>query len=202
MSGAGAGAEPPRAGGSRRLLFLAPVALFAGLAALFANRLHSGDPARVPSALIGRPAPTVDLPALDGLTGAAGSPLSGLSRAALAQGRVSVVNVWASWCAPCRIEHPLLAELAREPDVALVGINYKDAPANALRFLGSLGNPYEAVGVDANGRAAIEWGVYGVPETFLVGPDGTILHKQVGPLTAEALPEFLARVRAARRAGG
>ena len=111
------------------------------------------------------------------------------------RGDVVVVNVWASWCAPCRQEHPLLMELAKDPGIRLVGINYKDNPENARRFLGALGNPFAAVGADPNGRAAIDWGVYGVPETFVIGPDGTIRHKQIGPLTPEAMDGFRAMLR-------
>ena len=112
------------------------------------------------------------------------------------KGGVTVVNVWASWCAPCRQEHPLLMDLAKNPAVRVVGINYKDNPENARRFLGALGNPFAAVGGDPSGRAAIDWGVYGVPETFVVGPDGAIRHKHIGPLTPEAMPAFMDKVRA------
>jgi cytochrome c biogenesis protein CcmG/thiol:disulfide interchange protein DsbE len=180
-----------------RLLFLLPVLVFAGLAALFLLRLFSGDPSRVPSALIGRPAPAMTLPPLEGLRAADGAPVPGLSPEDL-KGRVTIVNVWASWCAPCRLEHPLLVDLAKDTSIRLVGINYKDQAENARRFLGALGNPYAAVGVDANGRAAIDWGVYGVPETYIVGPDGAIRHKHIGPLMPEHLPAFLDKVRAAR----
>ena len=180
----------------RRLLFLLPAVAFAGLAALFLLRLFTGDPARVPSALIGRAVPAFDLAPLPGLV-AAGAPVPGLSAASL-KGRVSVVNVWASWCGPCRAEHPALMELARE-GASVVGINYKDNPENARRFLGQLGNPFSAVGIDPNGRAAIDWGVYGVPETFIIGADGTIRHKQIGPLTPEAMPAFRQKLREAAR---
>ena len=108
------------------------------------------------------------------------------------KGNVTLVNVWASWCAPCRVEHPLLTQLSKDKRIRVVGINYKDQPANAVRFLTQLGNPFAAIGTDGDGRAAIEWGVYGVPETFIVGRDGTIRYKLVGPIT----PENLARVRA------
>jgi cytochrome c biogenesis protein CcmG/thiol:disulfide interchange protein DsbE len=108
------------------------------------------------------------------------------------KGRVTVVNVWASWCGPCREEHPFLMELARDPAIRVVGLNYKDNPENARRFLGALGNPFAAVGVDPNGRTAIDWGVYGVPETFVIGPDGTIRHKLIGGLTRETMPAFRA----------
>lgn len=189
-----AGAEPER-GRWSRLAFAVPVLVFLGLALLFAMRLQGGDPSRVPSALIGRPVPAFRLAALDGLQ-IGGRPAPGLSSQDLAGG-VTIVNVWASWCAPCREEHPILGDLARRPGMRVVGINYKDKPENARRFLGALGNPFAAVGVDPEGRAAIDWGVYGVPETFVVGRDGTIRHKQVGPLTPETLPGFLAQVQAA-----
>jgi cytochrome c biogenesis protein CcmG/thiol:disulfide interchange protein DsbE len=119
------------------------------------------------------------------------------SRCHLSAGRATIVNVFASWCAPCRVEHPFLVALAEAPavktgKVALVGLNYKDEAENARRFLGALGNPYAAVGIDPKGRAVIDWGVYGVPETFIVGPDGTIRYKQIGPI----LPAQLARFRA------
>jgi cytochrome c biogenesis protein CcmG/thiol:disulfide interchange protein DsbE len=176
--------------GQRRLLLLIPLVVFLALAALFLVRLFAGDPSRVPSALINRPAPTFSLPPIEGLL-KDGAPVPGLASVDLTgpatDGRVTVVNVFASWCAPCRMEHPLLLKLAQDPRVRLVGINYKDDPDNARRFLGELGNPYAAVGADTGGRTAIDWGVYGVPETFIVGPDGIIRYKNVGPLTPEAL---------------
>ena len=122
-----------------------------------------------------------------------------LTNAAL-DGQLTLVNVWASWCVPCRQEHPLLMELAAQEDIQVVGINYKDQNENAIRFLGELGNPYDAVGVDDNGRTAIDWGVYGVPESYLVGPDGTILYKKVGPFSPETyLTELLPAIEAARQ---
>lgn len=173
-----------------------PVLAFAGLAAVFLARLSSGaDPSAVPSPLIGRPAPALALPALSGLAGTDG-PVPGLAGADL-KGRVTVVNVWASWCAPCRTEHALLMRLARTGGMRLVGVDYKDGAENGRRFLERYGNPFAAVGADASGRTAIDWGVYGVPETFVVGPDGTVRAKHVGPLTPETLPAFLEKVRAA-----
>lgn len=164
----------------RRWLVFAPLALFLALAAIFLVQLLSGrDSATIPSALIGQPAPATDLPAVDG------SGLPGLSSAAFA-GEVTLVNVWASWCAPCREEHPLLMALAGDARIRVVGLNYKDQPANARRFLGELGNPFSAIGADRNGRTAIHWGVYGVPETFLVGRDGKILYKHVGPFSPQS----------------
>lgn len=170
--------EPRR---SRALFTFLPLILFFGLAGLFLAQLLSGrDAADIPSALIGRQAPETRLPPLEGLG------LPGLDSANFA-GKVTLVNVWASWCAPCREEHPLLVALSQDRRFTLAGLNYKDSPQNALRFLGSLGNPYDAVGVDTAGRAAIDWGVYGVPETFLVGKDGKILFKHVGPLTQQVV---------------
>jgi cytochrome c biogenesis protein CcmG/thiol:disulfide interchange protein DsbE len=190
-------AEAPARASHMRILFLVPLFVFAALALLFLVRLYAGDPSRVPSALIGRPVPAFALEPLPGLSHA-GQPVPGLSDADL-KGRVTVVNVWASWCVPCRQEHPALVELAKNPAIRVVGINYKDNPENARRFLGSLGNPFAAVGIDPNGRAAIDWGVYGVPETFVIGPDGTIRHKHIGPLQPEQMPAFLNQVRAAGR---
>jgi len=182
-----------------RLLFLLPAVVFVGLVVLFGVQLISGrNPAEVPSVLINKPVPTFSLAPLEGLA-AEGRPVPGLSTEDL-KGRVTVVNVWASWCAPCRQEHPLLVDLAKDPSVRVVGINQRDNPDNARRFLGTLGNPYAAVGVDPNGRASIDWGVYGVPETFIIGPDGTIRHKHIGPLTPENFSAFKERLHQIPRA--
>jgi cytochrome c biogenesis protein CcmG/thiol:disulfide interchange protein DsbE len=173
-----------------RLALFLPLAIFLALAMVFLARLMSGgDPAAIPSALVGKPVPEFDLPPLDGLA-RDGAPVPGLASADL-KGGVSLVNVFASWCGPCRQEHPLLEELARDPRIRVLGINYKDVPANALSFLDSLGNPYRAVGVDSRGRTAIDWGVYGVPETFLVDREGIIREKIVGPITRQSLDEVL-----------
>jgi len=173
----------------RSFLMALPLIAFAGLAALFWLRLGTGDPSRIPSALIGHPAPQTSLPPLTGLL-SDGTQVPGLDPA-IFKGKVSVVNVWASWCVPCHDEAPLLTELAKDTRLQLVGINYKDAPDNARRFLGRYGNPFGVVGVDANGRAAIEWGVYGVPETFVVGREGTIVYKLVGPITPDNIDSVL-----------
>jgi cytochrome c biogenesis protein CcmG/thiol:disulfide interchange protein DsbE len=173
-----------------RIAVAAPLLVFAVLCGLLLYRLFSGDPSAVPSALIGRPVPEFTLPALEGLE-RDGTQVPGLDAADLRNGAVSVVNVWASWCAPCRDEHPLLTDLARDDRFRLYGINYKDAGENARRFLGRYGNPFDAVGVDANGRVGIDWGVYGVPETFVVGGDGTILYKHIGQITPQSLRERL-----------
>ncbi|MBS1167522.1 MAG: cycY [Proteobacteria bacterium] len=170
----------------RRVGFLAlvPLALFLALAVLFYARLGAGDPSEVPSALIGKPVPDFRLDGVAGLT-RDGAPVPGLSSSDLAKG-VFVVNVFASWCAPCRAEHPLLTDLAKDQRIRLYGLNYKDADDQALRFLNGLGNPYVAIGADRNGRVGIDWGVYGVPETFVVA-DGRIVAKLVGPLTPERI---------------
>ena len=177
--------DPPTGVGRRRLLVLLPLVLFLALAALFFFRLGAGDPSRLPSVLIGREAPTTELPPVAGLE-RNGEPVPGIVPADF-KGAVTVLNVWASWCVPCRDEAALLMSLSGDKRIRLVGINYKDQPDNARRFLGRFGNPFSASGADANGRAAIEWGVYGVPETFIVGRDGRIAYKLVGPLTPENL---------------
>jgi cytochrome c biogenesis protein CcmG/thiol:disulfide interchange protein DsbE len=173
---------PPR---GRRILVLLPLAVFLALTALFLVRLFSGDPSRIPSALIGHPAPDIDLPPVAGLE-RDGTAIPGITAADF-RGHVTVVNVWASWCIPCHDEAPFLLDLAGDTRIRVIGINYKDQPDNARRFLNRYGNPFAASGADQNGRAAIEWGVYGVPETFLVGRDGRIAYKLVGPLGAENL---------------
>ncbi|MCZ7660424.1 MAG: DsbE family thiol:disulfide interchange protein [Xanthobacteraceae bacterium] len=177
-------AQPERSATRRRLLVLLPLALFLALAALFFVSL-GGDRSRIPSALIGRPAPATVLPPVPGLE-RDGKPLPGLVPADF-QGAVTLVNVWASWCVPCHDEAPLLMRLAEDTRIRIVGINYKDQPENARRFLGRYGNPFVAAGADASGRSSIDWGVYGVPETFIVGRDGRIAYKLVGPITAENL---------------
>jgi cytochrome c biogenesis protein CcmG, thiol:disulfide interchange protein DsbE len=172
-----------------RWLMALPLIAFAALAALFWFRLGSGDPSRIPSALIGRSAPQTTLPPLGGLLNS-GTQVPGLDPS-IFKGKVSIVNVWASWCVPCHDEAPLLTELSQDKRLQIVGINYKDSPDNARRFLGRYGNPFGMVGVDANGRASIEWGVYGVPETFIVGREGTIVYKLVGPLTPDNVDTVL-----------
>jgi cytochrome c biogenesis protein CcmG/thiol:disulfide interchange protein DsbE len=174
---------------SRRWLVALPLLGFIALAGLFLLRLHGGDPSKIPSALIGRPAPQTALPALEGLVNN-GTQVPGLDPAVF-KGKVSVVNVWASWCVPCHDEAPLLTKLGEDKRLQLVGINYKDTADNARRFLGRYGNPFGIVGVDGNGRASIEWGVYGVPETFVVGREGTIVYKMVGPVTSDNVDTVL-----------
>ena len=180
----------------RTWMVLLPLGVFLSLAAIFMVQLTSGrDDSVIPSALIDKPAPATDLPPLEGVG------LPGIDSDQFA-GNVTVLNVWASWCAPCREEHPFLMAIAGDPRFTLAGLNYKDRPENARRFLGDLGNPFDAIGVDASGRAGIDWGVYGVPETFIVGRDGKILWKHVGPLDQRAIrDELMPRVEQALAAG-
>lgn len=181
------GSEGNQSGGSRTryIVALLPLVIFAALAVVFWSQLNSGrDISEIPSALIGTKAPALDLPPLEG------SSLPALTDASI-KGKLALVNVFASWCVPCRQEHPWLTELAKDGRVTVVGINYKDKNENALRFLGELGNPYTAIGVDPNGKAAIDWGVYGIPESYLVGPDGTILYKKTGPFDEASVKQGL-----------
>ena len=202
----------------RIVLVALPLVVFLGFAGLFFARLHAGDVilgfvyqqlgrdadaellykramtlrervSQIPSALIGHDAPALDLPPVTGLE-RDGHPVPGIAAADF-KGGVTVVNVWASWCVPCHDEAPLLVELARDPRFRLVGINYKDQPDNARRFLGRYGNPFAAAGADTSGRAGIEWGVYGVPETFVIGRDGRIAYKLVGPVTPDNVKDVL-----------
>ena len=187
--------EAPAAPAARRRLSLAllPLIVFLLLATLLFVRLGAGDASRLPSALIGQPAPSLNLPGL--------GDAPGLSDADLRKGNVTLVNIFASWCQPCHIEHEFLLALSKDADlkakgVTLVGVAQKDSPENIRRFLGAAGDPYAKVGLDADGRAGIDGGVYGVPETFIVRGDGVIAYKVVGPMNAETLesvvkPEIL-----------
>lgn len=163
----------------KRALYFLPLALFLGLAGYFAWGL-TRDPSKIPSALIDRPIPEFALPELAG----AGKPA--LSSASL-KGEVVLVNVFASWCLPCKIEHPIFMRLARERVVTIHGISYKDKAEDSRAWLAQLGNPYAAIGWDFDGRVSIDWGVYGVPETFVVDRAGTIRFKHVGPITPDVL---------------
>lgn len=174
----------------RNALVFLPLIAFAALVALFFYRLGAGDPSRIPSALIGHPVPATDLPPVPGLE-RDGKPVPGLNSGTF-RNAVTLVNVWASWCVPCHDEVPFLEQLSKDKRLQLVGINYKDAPDNARRFLNRYGNPFIATGRDETGRASIDWGVYGVPETFLIGRDGRIAYKLVGPITADNLARALA----------
>jgi cytochrome c biogenesis protein CcmG/thiol:disulfide interchange protein DsbE len=176
----------------RRLLPLVPLALFLGLAGWFAAALLSGrDPRELPSALIDKPAPAFDLPSLaDGRR---------LSSEAL-RGQVVVVNFFASWCAPCRVEHPVLLRMARQERVRVIGIAYKDRPEDSRRFLAELGDPYLATGIDRDGRTGIDFGLYGVPETYVIDKAGHIRRRIVGPVTPAMLDrELLPLLRALER---
>jgi cytochrome c biogenesis protein CcmG/thiol:disulfide interchange protein DsbE len=183
----------------RRFFVLAPLVLFVGLVLLFLIRLYAGDPSRIPSALIGHPAPQTSLSALAGLE-RNGEAVPGIDPAAF-KGAVTVLNVWASWCVECHDEALLLMQLAQDHRLRVIGINYKDKPENARRFLGRYGNPFVAAGADENGRAAIEWGVYGVPETFVIGRDGRIAYKLVGAITPGNSPALKAAIDKALAAG-
>lgn len=177
--------------GKMRIVFaLLPLLIFAGLAAIFWSQLDSGrNISEIPSALIGTKAPSLDLPPLKGAT-SQGAAMPALTDATI-KGKLTLVNVWASWCVPCREENPVILELAKDPRLTVVGINYKDQTDNALRFLGELGNPFSAVGIDPRGKAAIDWGVYGIPESYLVDASGTIVYKRVGPFDEKSLKEGL-----------
>jgi cytochrome c biogenesis protein CcmG/thiol:disulfide interchange protein DsbE len=167
----------------RRLLYVVPLLAFAAVAAWFAIGLTQ-DPSKVPSALIDRPIPEFSLPAL------AGTDAPALDDKAI-RGKVALVNVFASWCVPCKVEHPIFMRLAAEKRVPIYGINYKDKSVDAARWLRDLGNPYAAIGHDEPGRVGIEWGVYGVPETFIIDREGRIRFKQVGPITPAVLQDTI-----------
>ena len=176
------GALPRRGRVSRRLLFVVPGVVFAGLALNFALGLRR-DPSELPSALLGKSVPTFALPPVQGRQ-------LGLATDNL-KGEVSLVNVFASWCVPCRLEHPLLLQLKDKGVVPIHAINYKDKPDDAARWLDELGDPYTRTGADIEGRVAIDWGVYGVPETYVVDRAGRIAYKQVGPLTPQVLDDTI-----------
>ena len=176
--------EPEQGGTRRAWLVFVPLALFAAVAGLFLLRLGAGDASRLPSALIGKSVPAFALAAVDGL----GKP--GLAAADLKTGKVTVVNVFASWCGPCREEAPALLQLSQQ-GLPLVGIAYKDKPENTRRFLADDGDPFRAIGADTTGRTGIDFGVYGVPETYVVDGTGTITAKIVGPLTDDAIRKDL-----------
>jgi cytochrome c biogenesis protein CcmG, thiol:disulfide interchange protein DsbE len=177
-----------------RVLFaLLPLVVLAGLIAVFAMSMDR-DPALVRSVMIDRPAPAFTLPAV------AGTGVEGFDTEAL-KGQVTVVNVFASWCIPCRDEHPLLKVLKTETGVQLFGINQRDQAENAVKFLNELGNPYDRIGGDTDNRVSIDWGVYGVPETFVVNADGVITYKHVGPMTPESLEKDVLPAIEKARAG-
>jgi len=166
----------------RRMLYALPAVGFAGMAVAFAWGL-TRNPQELPSALIGKPVPVFDLPPVQGRE-------LGLSSADL-KGEVSLVNVFASWCVACRAEHPLFVQLSVGKIVPIQGLNYKDAPQDAAEWLDRLGDPYTRTGADRDGRVAIDWGVTGVPETFVIGADGRVVYKQIGPVTQQTLDETI-----------
>lgn len=174
-------------------LVLVPVLVFVATGGAFFWGLFNSDD-RLPSTLIGRAVPQFDLPPIDGRS-------DGLTTSDL-MGQVSIVNVWASWCVPCRVEMPLLNELAARDEVAIFGINYKDSAAEALAFLSELGDPYTRIGADRNGRASIDWGVYGLPETFVINAEGRIAYKHIGPFNRRSLEEDILPVVRRLQAGG
>ncbi|PKR59947.1 DsbE family thiol:disulfide interchange protein [Thalassospira lohafexi] len=165
-------------------LAVIPLVLFAALAGIFLINIDK-DSSVVPSVLIDKPAPDFSLPPLPGAD-------KGLSRADLTKGKVSVLNVFASWCIPCRAEHPMIKRLSNEADVPIFGLNYKEKdPQDGVKWLEELGNPYQAVGMDLSGRTGIDFGVYGVPETFIIDGQGQIKYKHIGPVTSEVLEKVL-----------
>ncbi|SNB51998.1 cytochrome c biogenesis protein CcmG, thiol:disulfide interchange protein DsbE [Arboricoccus pini] len=164
-----------------RWLFLLPLFVFVGVGGFLAVGL-TRDPEKLPSALIDKPVPAFDLPPL------AGREDGGLKTADLGHGQVMLVNVFASWCIPCKVEHPMLMRLAKE-GIPVVGINYKDKPEDVARFLAEMGSPYQKIGADRDGRAAIDFGVYGVPETFIIGKDGKIAYRLAGAIQERELEE-------------
>jgi cytochrome c biogenesis protein CcmG/thiol:disulfide interchange protein DsbE len=164
----------------RRLVYFLPLSVFLILAVYFAIGLTK-DPSALPSVLINKPAPDFNLAPIKGRPG------KGFSSNDLKKGEVSVVNVFASWCLPCRTEHALITRLAKMKIARVYGLNYKDKPESALRWLQELGDPYAAIGTDPKGRVAIYFGVYGIPETFIIDATGTIRYKLVGPITQEIL---------------
>ena len=184
--------------GSNRKLFLAvlPLIVFLGLAGVFYSLLttEGRDTSVLPSALLDTPAPNLVVPPIEetGLPGMGPDTF---------KGKFSIVNVFASWCVPCRQEHPQIVKLGQDERIQLIGINHKDRRQNALGFLAELGNPYDVIGYDRNGRASIEWGVYGVPETFLVDDQGIIFYKHIGPISPEQLQKVILPVLESRIAG-
>lgn len=176
----------------KRLIFVVPIALFVALAYVLFDSLIAPPPQELPSVLVNKPAPTLTLPGLDAAT-------DGFGPEQLAAGHVSVVNVFASWCVPCRAEASVLPSLAHLDGVALYGMVYKDTPANARQFLKEAGNPFQRIALDESGQAGIEWGVYGVPETFVVDGTGVVRLRHAGPLTQDVIrSDILPAIAAAR----
>ncbi|MCM2560985.1 DsbE family thiol:disulfide interchange protein [Lutimaribacter sp. EGI FJ00015] len=178
--------------GNLKPMMLAPPLIFAALAVMFYVGMGREDPDQLPTALAGRAAPAVAMTPLEGKPG--------FGDADLRSGEVVLVNYWASWCAPCRVEHPNLEQLAQQ-GVTIYGVNYKDKPGNALKFLEELGDPYTAIGADAQGRMALDWGVYGVPETYVIDGNGVIVARHAGPVTQRVMETTLMPAIEAARAG-
>ena len=175
----------------RRAIYLVPLSVFLMMAVYFAIGLTK-DPKILPSALIDKPVPEFSLPPIeDGQGGPGGGYGKGFSTADFKGNGVSVLNVFASWCFPCRTEHPFITKLAEMKVARVYGLNYKDNPKNALKWLRELGDPYFAMGADRSGRVGIDWGVYGVPETFIIDNDGKIRYKHIGPLNQEMLDRVI-----------
>ncbi len=180
---------------------LLPLVLVVVMLVLLGVVLRMGDHETLPSALIGKPVPEFALPPIANVLGDNG-PTPGLSSAAFKTGKVSILNVWATWCAPCQAEHPLLIELSRQ-GIPIFSINYKDKPEAARRFLATHGNPFRAIGSDDSGLTAIDFGVYGVPETFVIDGDGKIAYRFPGPLSPEIVAEkIMPAIEKARRGTG
>jgi cytochrome c biogenesis protein CcmG, thiol:disulfide interchange protein DsbE len=191
--------ETPRGTRPKAALMLPLVLVALLLSLLFVALRRSDEPQVLPSALIGKPVPDFALPALSALPGDSG-PAPGLSSAQLKTGKVILLNVWASWCAPCIAEHPLLTEISGQ-GIPIYSINYKDKPDTARRFLANHGNPFSATGADESGLTAIDFGVYGVPETFVIDGEGRIAYRFPGPLTPEILAQkIMPAIRKAEQA--
>lgn len=182
------GPQPRR----RASLAILPLAIFAALALVLWIGLY-GNPRNIPSTLIGKPVPTFELQPIEGLD------VPGFKTADLKGHGVSLVNIFASWCVPCRVEHPLLVEMAKRPDLRIYGINNKDKADDAKRYLTNLGQPYAAIGADTDGRTSIDWGGYGVPESFVVDNDGTIRFKWTGPLTPDVMKTLNEEIEKAKQ---
>lgn len=179
-------------------LNLAPVIIFAAVVAMFSMALKTGDPSKLPSTLIGKPVPPGQFPPLEGLRKLE-KPVPGFNDKDLARGKVTVVNFWASWCVACVAEHPFLEELAKKGNVPIYGVDYKDQVTAARRYLGRMGNPYARVGTDRSGRNAIDWGVYGMPESYIVNGKGKIIYKHIGPIgEGDIENKFLPIIKKAR----
>ncbi len=179
----------------RRILYILPVLAFAGLAYLFFRSLDGPPPDELPSALVGKPAPTTNLPPLD-------AAATAFTSADFRTGHVTVVNVWASWCVPCRAEAPALATLSGLKGVALYGMVYEDRPVAAREFLREAGNPFSRIDLDRDGRAGIEWGIYGVPETFVIDAKGIVRLRYAGPIVGDTMNTVILPAIAEARASG